>query len=217
MLSSITGRQIQEEARSTTSSFDLVRNIRVRRFRWLGEILRMHPDRLIFKSIVFQYENNNWGSLTMDVPQHNNLTHLIQLARDRTHWKTLEANIPSHLRRWYSLYDSYEIFILTSIYFYHFDSVFLNLIDYYLSIYLVQGWQYSDITLTLVGPQTLFFTHCLRDWPFPHWKHTEIFYQIIRFTWFCTKIYRKPTRFGGACRGISKTTHIYDIWCWRVP
>ena len=99
MLSSITGRQIQEEARLTTSSFDLVRNIRVRRFRWLGEILRMHPDRLIFKSIVFQYENNNWGSLTMDVPQHNNLTHLIQLARDRTHWKTLEANIPSHLRR----------------------------------------------------------------------------------------------------------------------
>ena len=33
MLSSITGRTVQEEARSTTSSFDLVRNIRVRRFR----------------------------------------------------------------------------------------------------------------------------------------------------------------------------------------
>jgi len=99
MLSSITGRLIQEEARSTTSSFDLVRHIRIRRFRWLGEILRMHSDRLIFKSTVFQYENNNLGSLTMDVPQHNNLIHLIQLARDKTHWKSLEANIPSHLRR----------------------------------------------------------------------------------------------------------------------
>ena len=99
MLSSITGRTVQEEARSTTSSFDLVRNIRVRRFRWLGEILRMHPDRLIFKSIVFQYVNGHGGSLTMDVPQHNDLTHLIQIAREKMTWKSLESNIPSHLRR----------------------------------------------------------------------------------------------------------------------
>ena len=98
MLSSITGRTVQEEARSITSSFDLVRHIRVRRFRWLGEILRMHPDRLIFKSIVFQYEKGYGGSLTMDVPQHSDLTHLIQLARDKTFWKSCEANIPSHLQ-----------------------------------------------------------------------------------------------------------------------
>jgi len=83
MLSSITGRTVQEEARSTTSSFDLVRHIRVRRFRWLGEILRMNPDRLIFKSIVFQYVNGHGGSLVMDVPQHNDLSHLTQIARDK--------------------------------------------------------------------------------------------------------------------------------------
>lgn len=99
LLSSITGRTVQEEARSTTASFDLVRHIRVRRFRWLGEILRMHPDRLLFKSIIYQYENANSGSLTMDVPQHNDLTHLIELARDKTYWNSLESSIPSHLRR----------------------------------------------------------------------------------------------------------------------
>ena len=35
-------------------------------------------------------------------------------------------------------------------------------------------------------------TRCLHAWHFPHWKSTEILYQITRF---CTKIYRKNTDF----------------------
>ena len=46
MLARITGRNVREEARSTTSSFDIVKNIRVRRLRWLGQILRGDQDRL---------------------------------------------------------------------------------------------------------------------------------------------------------------------------
>ena len=99
MLSTITGRSVQEEASSTTASFDLVRHIRVRRFRWVGGILRMNQDRLLFKAITYQHENGTGGSLTMDVPQHNNLTHLTQLASDKAYWKSLEANISPHLRR----------------------------------------------------------------------------------------------------------------------
>ena len=61
MLSTITGRSVQEEASSTTASFDLVRHIRVRRFRWVGEILRMNQDRLLFKAITYQHENGTGG------------------------------------------------------------------------------------------------------------------------------------------------------------
>lgn len=44
MVSRITGRTIREEV-DRDKTFDLVRWIRVRRLRWLGHILRMHPDR----------------------------------------------------------------------------------------------------------------------------------------------------------------------------
>ena len=39
------------------------------------------------------------GPLTMDVPQHKDLTHLIDVARDKAYRKSHEVNIPSHLRR----------------------------------------------------------------------------------------------------------------------
>ena len=41
LLSHITGRSYRDEARPSTTSFDLVRSIRIRRFRWLGHILRL--------------------------------------------------------------------------------------------------------------------------------------------------------------------------------
>ena len=51
MLAQITGRSVRGEAKSSTSSFDIVKNIRVRRLRWLGQILRGEQDRyLVFVS-----------------------------------------------------------------------------------------------------------------------------------------------------------------------
>ena len=98
MLARITGRSVREEARSTTSSFDLVKAVRVRRLRWLGQILRGDPTKLLFATVVHQYHNRSSGDLFMDVPNHGNLDDLIYLASDKIFWKSQETSIPSHLR-----------------------------------------------------------------------------------------------------------------------
>ena len=98
MLVRITGRSVREEVRSTTSSFDLVKSVRVRRLRWLGQILRGDPTRLLFTTVVHQYHNRSSGDLFMDVPNHGNFDDLIFLTSDKIFWKSQEASIPSHLR-----------------------------------------------------------------------------------------------------------------------
>ena len=98
MLARITGRDVQSEARSATSSFDLVKSIRIRRLRWLGQILRGDQSRLLFKTIQQQHVMKDPGNLFMDTPNHLSLEDLIVLANDKTYWKTLEMSIPSHLR-----------------------------------------------------------------------------------------------------------------------
>ena len=54
MLTRITGRSFREEARAESTTFDLVKSIRVRRFRWLGQILRCDPGRLIYQAVEAQ-------------------------------------------------------------------------------------------------------------------------------------------------------------------
>ena len=98
MLARITGRDVRSEARSTTSSFDLVKNIRVRRLRWLGQILRGDQSRLLFRAIEQQHVMKDPGNLFMDTPNHVSLEDMIVLASDKTYWKSLEMSIPSHLR-----------------------------------------------------------------------------------------------------------------------
>ena len=99
MLARITGRSVREEARSTTASFDLVKTVRVRRLRWLGQILRGDQSRLLFRAVAHQFQNRSTGDLFMDAPPHKNLDDLITLAADTTFWKSLESSIPSHLRK----------------------------------------------------------------------------------------------------------------------
>ena len=98
MLARITGHSVRDEARSTTASFDLVKTIRIRRLRWLGQILRGDQTRLLFNTVVYQFQNYSAGNLFMDAPPHDNLDKLIVLASDKTYWKSLESSIPSHLR-----------------------------------------------------------------------------------------------------------------------
>ena len=87
---------MREEARSTTSSFDIIKTIRVRRLRWLGQILRGDQDRLLFQVMKSQYEIQNDDNMFMDAPYpyHENFEDLITLANDKAFWKSQESNIP---------------------------------------------------------------------------------------------------------------------------
>ena len=68
MLARIMGSSIQEEVRSATSHFDLVvvyqvKEVRARRLKWAGDILRMDPDRLLHKKIEAQLVMGMQGGL----------------------------------------------------------------------------------------------------------------------------------------------------------
>ena len=93
MLARFTGKTIPQEARATSSSFNLVKHIRVRRLKWLGHILRAGPDRLIYQAVEEQRRLGLPGNLLMDAPPHNSLTELAIQAKDRASWGAIASNI----------------------------------------------------------------------------------------------------------------------------
>ena len=94
MLTHITGRGVREEARPQTTSLNLVRQIRIRRYRWLGHILRTSPNRLIHQALKCQAIMNVPGNLLMDAPPFTSPQHLRDLAADRATWSSNIAAIP---------------------------------------------------------------------------------------------------------------------------
>ena len=51
MLTRITRNPIPQEARPISTSLNLVRRIRMRRHRWVGHILRLGPDSMVYQSL----------------------------------------------------------------------------------------------------------------------------------------------------------------------
>ena len=94
MLSHITGRSARIEASSKTTSMNLVRQIRIRRFRWLGHILRTPTDRLIHVALEAQLLQDSPGNLFLDAPPFKDLDDLREQARDRAGWQGYIGNIP---------------------------------------------------------------------------------------------------------------------------
>ena len=86
-LARITGKTIHEEASSRTRSYDLVRTIRIRRYMWLGHILRMDGTRLVKEAVRVQYSKRAPGDRFIDTPQNMSYTKLVELASDREKWK----------------------------------------------------------------------------------------------------------------------------------
>ena len=95
MLARITGRPItiRDEARPLTTSWDVVKQIRRQRLKWLGHILRKGPSTLVFQALTTQSQMGRGGSLLMDAPKHYSLQHLQEQAQDRAAWQELVRSI----------------------------------------------------------------------------------------------------------------------------
>ena len=68
MVSIVTGQTQKEEATAGARSFDIVRAIRARRLQWMGQILRMDPDRLLIKAVRLMYDKRAEGDILSDAP-----------------------------------------------------------------------------------------------------------------------------------------------------
>ena len=93
MLAHITGKSIPQEARPTTTSLDLIRRIRMRRHRWVGHILRLGPNSIVYQALKIQAKMQKEGNLLMDSPPHTNIEDLARQAMDRARWRELTHEI----------------------------------------------------------------------------------------------------------------------------
>ena len=82
-LSRITGKSPHEEASARTRTYDLVRDIRCRRHKWLGHILRMPGERLLKVAVKVQLDLGSEGNIFMDVPPHLSLDQIAHRAQDK--------------------------------------------------------------------------------------------------------------------------------------
>ena len=91
-----------EEASSSTKAFDIVKWIRARRLRWLGQIAHMpdevdkhdvQKERLIKTAVRDIYHAPQEDDLCMDVPVKNNWDELVRLAQDEKAWDKMAENL----------------------------------------------------------------------------------------------------------------------------
>ena len=67
MLSVITGNTPRQQAVTTSCSFNLVHAIRARRLQWIGHILCLDEDRILYLAVKDVYEHRCEGDIMMDV------------------------------------------------------------------------------------------------------------------------------------------------------
>ena len=101
-LATITKRAHAEEARPSTTAFDLVLAIRVQRTAWLGQMLR-YSDKDITRQCQQQAllawcltEDDTMpaGSLLKDAPAFSSLDHLCSIDKDEKKWTNHVATLP---------------------------------------------------------------------------------------------------------------------------
>ena len=90
MVARITGQTPKQEAKVVTRTFDVVRRIRARRFKWLGEILRMKDseERMVKKAVRVIFDNRQEGDLLMDVPADMGWDELEVWGNDKSAWES---------------------------------------------------------------------------------------------------------------------------------
>ena len=92
-LSRFTGKDSHTEASPRTRTYDLVTAIRVRRFKWLGHILRMKGKRLVKLAVERQFALDLTGNMFCDVPPRLTLEQITKTAQDRKRWKLISSSI----------------------------------------------------------------------------------------------------------------------------
>ena len=98
-VSRITGKTNHEEASPHTRTYDLVYAIRLRRFQWLGHILRMPNYRLVKLALRVQHKLNLPGNIFMDVPCEMSFEELEKLASNRDMWRKLAPTPNQAIKR----------------------------------------------------------------------------------------------------------------------
>ena len=106
MVARITGQTPRQGATTGTRTFDLVKRIRARRFKWIGEILWMEKDekgeeRMLRKTVRVIFDNRQEGYLLMDVPVDMEWEELVAWTRDLGAWKDKYSVIrSSNVSKW---------------------------------------------------------------------------------------------------------------------
>ena len=71
-------------------SIDINKKIRHRRFKWLGQILRLEEEnqktRLLKQAVTGMAKPYPAGSVLMDVPDHDSMEQVIEWAQDVDRW-----------------------------------------------------------------------------------------------------------------------------------
>ena len=83
----ITGRTPEQESRVPT--IDLLQELRVRRAKWVGHILRSEEEHLARRAMMERSRPYPEGHVLEDAPRHNNISELLYLAQDREVWREL--------------------------------------------------------------------------------------------------------------------------------
>ena len=88
-----TGKDTHQEASARTRSYDLIKAIKQRRFKWLGHLLRMRGDRLVKLAVRVQFARGQDGGFFVDLPYHLSLEEIEELAQERKIWKRLSTHV----------------------------------------------------------------------------------------------------------------------------
>ena len=66
-----------------------------RGYKYIGNILRSDPNRLVYRVVTNKYTTQERGSMLMDVPAHSSLEDLTQQVMDKATWNSKIVMIPS--------------------------------------------------------------------------------------------------------------------------
>ena len=94
-LARLTGRTVHQEASPRSQTFDLVTAIKIRKWKWLGHLLRLPGDRLVKLALRVQFKNGDRSNMLQGVPEHATFEQLEAMAQDRKAWR---AHQPSPIR-----------------------------------------------------------------------------------------------------------------------